>query len=368
MKTKYVQIAVLLIVAIAAVLAPQLASAAQQGTASSTQINNKASLLYTAGTITQTVIESSPTGNTTAGVGAGTNTSFYVANKVNPVVASLGNTSVLPGSTSQVLTYTITNMGNTTQRYALSTSASGTAPTTLHGSNGIYANDGVTAYVDASTFGDIASGNTITVKVLADTSLAGTNGQTETFNLIATTVNAGTLVPTTATSGAANLQNSGANVDVVFADAAGSADGANDGKHSASGVYTVSAPMLTVTKTTAVYSDPVNGTTNPKAIPQAVMTYTITIANAAGAGQAATSVTITDPIPTNTTFKAQFNDGVTTTCTALQGIVVGGACKTNTNDGDGADYNLTTAGAVTVSGLSIGAGSNAVIKFQVTIN
>jgi hypothetical protein len=373
----------LLLVGTVSALAPQYALSAPVGTPSSTQINNKATVNYQVGAVAQTPVESSPTGNATPGVGNGTNTSFYVANKVNPVAAKTGDATVTPGSTKQALVFTLTNMGNSTQGYNLTTATTGTTPMS---NVNVYIDSGTTPNQwDASDHlwsgptdtwtNNLASGATVTILIVADTGLSGTNGQTESFSLVATTYLAGGggIQPQTGAGAPASLQNSGANVDVVFADAAGSAAGDNqyDGKHSASGTYTVSAPVLTVTKTTAVYKDPItNGgaaSPNAKAIPGATMTYTITIANAAGAGQTAQSVSISDAVPANTTFATQFNDGVTP-CAALNGIVVNGACKTNTNDGDGADFNLTTPGAVTVTGLSVAPNASTIIKFQVTVN
>lgn len=58
------------------------------------------------------------------------------------------------------------------------------------------------------------------------------------------------------------------------------------------------APIITTIKTVETYSDPVNDRSNPKAIPGAVVEYTITSSNAGF--QAADSVSITDSIPANT--------------------------------------------------------------------
>jgi uncharacterized repeat protein (TIGR01451 family) len=59
-------------------------------------------------------------------------------------------------------------------------------------------------------------------------------------------------------------------------------------------------PSLAVLKSVQTYSDPVNVTTNPKAIPGALMTYTTAVQNSgAGAVDSGTTV-ITDPIPANT--------------------------------------------------------------------
>ncbi len=69
----------------------------------------------------------------------------------------------------------------------------------------------------------------------------------------------------------------------------------------ASGVITVSAyPSLVFLKTVAIYSDPVNGTANPKSIPGAEVDYTLMVTNS-GAGPVDTNtLTIIDPIPDNT--------------------------------------------------------------------
>ena len=77
-----------------------------------------------------------------------------------------------------------------------------------------------------------------------------------------------------ATQGAVLTATAGANtagVDTVFADGAGTSDAANDGKISAKGDYTVSAAVLTVNKYATLISDPINGATNPKMIPGAVV-------------------------------------------------------------------------------------------------
>jgi len=58
-------------------------------------------------------------------------------------------------------------------------------------------------------------------------------------------------------------------------------------------------PSLTMLKTVAVYSDPVNLLVNPKNIPGAVTQYTIIAANSGGPADINTTI-VTDPIPANT--------------------------------------------------------------------
>jgi uncharacterized repeat protein (TIGR01451 family) len=58
-------------------------------------------------------------------------------------------------------------------------------------------------------------------------------------------------------------------------------------------------PSLTFLKTVSVYSDPMNGTTNPKFIPGAIAEYAITASNSGGLADA-NSIFITDLLPPNT--------------------------------------------------------------------
>ncbi|PZQ23750.1 MAG: hypothetical protein DI569_03270 [Sphingopyxis macrogoltabida] len=56
---------------------------------------------------------------------------------------------------------------------------------------------------------------------------------------------------------------------------------------------------LAITKTSAAFSDPVNGTANPKLIPGALATYTISVTAPAGTQPSADSVFVTDILPAN---------------------------------------------------------------------
>jgi uncharacterized repeat protein (TIGR01451 family) len=61
-------------------------------------------------------------------------------------------------------------------------------------------------------------------------------------------------------------------------------------------------PSLSVTKISDVLSDPVNGATNPKRIPGAVIRYAVTVTNSGPGVVDASTVVITDPVPGNTTL------------------------------------------------------------------
>jgi len=360
--------AALLAFAALALAVPFAAQAA--GTASGTQIGNTATAIYSVSGVTQPLVSSGPSAT------------FTVDNKVNlTVVANTANVSVVPGSTDRVLVFTVTNNGNTPQAYGLNIVSRATDSFNMSNvriyrdnDNSGTVNVGDTLYADPTTFTNLASDATWTILVVADTPAPLANGSIAAQDLVATTYDAGGLLVTAQTTTAT------AGVDVVFADIAGSDSGdiARDGKHSAVGTFTVSAAAITVTKNAVIYSDPFNGTTNPKAIPGAVITYTVTVTNAAGGSQA-TNVTITDIMPANVTFKPQYDDGTGLGCSGTQGIAVdadgaGGAaplCKENAGppgDTDGADFNVTTGNAVTATGLTINAGASATVQFQVTIN
>jgi uncharacterized repeat protein (TIGR01451 family) len=350
-------------------------SAMAAGTLSGTTIANQATLNYTVGTTAQSAINAS--------------VNFVVDNKVNLTVQMVSNNAnTIPNQNNQAVAFTVTNNGNTPQRYALSAVAGASTLFTPLTNVRIYRDNGSTAgawdatdtlYVDAGTFLDVAPDTGLNVLIVADVPASETNGENVVYSLLATTVNAGTTTVTTATGGINT-----AGVDVVFADPmsgiAGDSAVARDGQHAASATYTIATAALTVTKTATVYSDPFTGVSvNAKAIPGAVITYTITVANGAG-GATATSVSIADSlnaeitsVPAHLAFATQFTDG-TNACAAGQGVVVagggeiaGGVCKTNAVDVQAITNADFTANVVNVSGLSIAGGTTATIKFQVVV-
>jgi uncharacterized repeat protein (TIGR01451 family) len=162
-----------------------------------------------------------------------------------------------------------------------------------------------------------------------------------------------------ATQGALLTATAGANtagVDTVLADLAGSTDVIYDGSYSATDSYTVSAAALTAVKSMRIVSDPVNGATNPKAIPGATIQYCIAVANAAGSATA-TNVNVTDVLPGDVTYDSAFGIFV-------DGTVDGsGVCQA-----DGVAGGNFAAGTVTGTLSNIGAGVTRTLYFQATIN
>ena len=280
------------------------------GTASNTTISNTATVNYEVDSVAQTAVLSSPDGLSPLGLA----TDFVVDNKVDVTVATsdLTYVQVAPGSFLQVLTYTVTNEGNTAQDFILTATPgldtfggadnfnATTAQVFVETAGGAGYQDGV----DVATFIDELAPTTtatplsVTVYVVSAIDAGQINGDIAAYTLTANAADAGTPLvlggETIATGGADT-----AGVDVVLADDAGVIDSAEEGDFSATSAYLVATAALSVAKVSAVTNDPVNGGTNPKAIPGATMDYTITVTNT---GAQADSVVVTDPVPTNTTF------------------------------------------------------------------
>jgi uncharacterized repeat protein (TIGR01451 family) len=68
-------------------------------------------------------------------------------------------------------------------------------------------------------------------------------------------------------------------------------------------------PDILLVKSVQTFSDPYNGESNPKAIPGAVVIYTIAVSNQGSGSADADSVSITDSIPTNTSLFVGDIDG-----------------------------------------------------------
>ena len=309
------------------------------GTLSGTAIDNLATLSYSVGTVAQPAIGSSATGNT---AGAGTATSFVVDNKVNLTVTETGNlvTSVAPGSTNQVATFIVTNLGNTAQGYTFvaanqlagSAVIAGTADTidvsnfrvfVDSNGNGIY-----DPLVDLATaISTLPADGTATVFVVADIPVGATNGQQANITLTATTTTAGGAVPVVATVGADT-----AGVDIVFADAATAelafvgTSAARDGQATARDAFRIASAVISVAKTSTLICDPFNGSgADRKNIPGSIVRWTITISNAVGATTSATLAQVSDTLNVNTTFDANLVTGAgapatATSCTSAGGV------------------------------------------------
>jgi hypothetical protein len=356
-------------------------TAEAQMTPAGTSIANRATVNYTVGGTPQTLIESSPTGNTTPGAGAGTSTSFLVDNRVDLTVAEVsgGATITSPGATNAVLAFTVTNTGNAPQGYALTFLEE--AGTTVFGNTDNATVGNLIVRVDEDPSSGNGTGNDAYDGTETATAVDVLNpGQQITVFLVSPTVpltlvngnfanarlTAQTAVPGTG-GGTIQAQSGGVNdptlVEVIFADDPAGADATE----SAVDQFAVQSAALTVTKTQTVLSDGF-GSASPRAIPLAFVEYSITVANTS-ATTAATAISITDPIPANTTFQTGLYPGPSDVA-----ITGGGApsCVAETPADTNADGCFRNAGGdLVVGGAALGAiaaGGSVTVRFQVRIN
>lgn len=352
------------------VVALSFAGTAQAaGTAAGTSIANVATVDYEVGTIAQTPIESSPTGNSTPGTNNGTATTFLVDNRVDLTLVETDSapSPVSPGQPDVVATFNLTNTGNETQGYALAAANLATGAV-VHGNADDQQVNNLRAFADTDGSGDFSGGDTqfvdslaadanVLVFVVADVPIGAVNGEFANVSMTATTAEAGTSGATivTETSGGNT-----AGVDVVFADAG------NDGLELAEDGFAISSAALAVTKAESIVSDPINGTTDPLYIPGAVVEYTITIVNTGGAN--AEQVSVTDVIGGDLTLALGEYGGGADIEYDLAGATTG--CTANNADPDpcGLTGSTLEADVNATLGTNAGVDDTLVVRFRVTIN
>lgn len=119
---------------------------------------------------------------------------------------------------------------------------------------------------------------------------------------------------------------------------------------------------LSFAKTSSVVSDPSNGTTDPKFIPGALVRYCLLVSNAGSA--AATTVNMTDPLPSTTTFvPGSIRSG--TSCAGATSMEDDDAAGADESDPHGASLSGTTitgVSAILASGAAFAIAFNAIIN------
>jgi len=325
------------------------------GTTAGSTITNNVTVNFQVGGVSQTSVSAS--------------NSFTVDRKVNFTVAEDGSstTQVSPGQLAAVTSFIVTNTSNAPLDFALA-AANRVGGTAKHGGTDNFDVSGLVMHQDTNNNGSydagvdaqityldqVAADASLRVFVLADVPLGRSTNDVAGVRLTGTAAEA-----TAAGSlGAVVTQTSGANtagVDTVFADTNAGSNTARDGIHFDEDDYTIFAANLTATKTSRVISDPLNGTTNPKLIPGAVVEYCITVANAAGSASAS-NVALSDTLPGATTWDSSF-------AIRVNGTVTSGTCNA-----DGAIAGAHASGVVSGTIPSIVAGDVRTLLFRVTIN
>ena len=348
------------------------------GTVAGTNVTTNATVDYQVGGMSQNQLNS-------AGSGA-----FVIDRRINMTVAESGGayTTVIPATTDQALTFTITNSTNDMVDLNLLYSNDANGATGPFGGTDTFDTPTVRFYQENGATGGFQIAQDTLVTFLDEVAADGIKTLYVVSNipsgLADTAYSFGKLTATAHVAGgvgalgALYTQTAGADtaagVETVFGDNAGPATGdiARDGKHSDDDGYDVVTATITVTKTRTIISDPFNGTTAPKAIPGAVVEYCIQVSNTGSA--TASTVTIEDLIPIQSTYSAG--------SIVAGGTVTGGVCNPDgtaeDDDATGANDVLTPientgnynsgTGKINTMVFSLPVGGTTASRFRVTLN
>ena len=260
---------------------------------------------------------------------------------ITVVSSDPGDVATLPGTTNQVLTFTVTNTGNGSETFRLSpvNAIGGDAfdPTTTSlvidsNGNGVYDAGIDTIYNAGSNDPVLAPDTSVRVFVLSTMPAAATNGQRGQTDLTATAIT-GSGTPGTAFAG---LGQGGGDAVVGTTTALGRDDG----------FYIVNAATVAFVKSATVL-DPFGGS---KPVPGAIITYTL-VATVSGSGSLA-NLAAGDPIPASTTYVP---GSITSQATPI----------TDLTDADAGEF---AASRVSVRFGTVPGGQTRTITFKVKIN
>jgi uncharacterized repeat protein (TIGR01451 family) len=339
-------------------------SAFAAGTTSGSIISNTATVNYSVGGVAQSPVSNTPT-------------TFTVDRKVVFRVdetAPVATTTVAPGQSAAVTTFTVSNTSNATMDFGLAVTqpVGGTA---VHGGTDNFDATAPTLFNDTNGNGVYDAGTDLAVvqsggvfyldEVLADTSrtvfvVANIPAGRVTGDVAGITLTgqardgggAGAIGLVAANTTGVNT----AGVDTVLADTAYDASNtASDGFGVARDDYTVSTAAITLTKVVTPVSDGFNSAANAKMIPGATIQYCIIAANAAG-GATATGVSITDPVPATLSIVAG--------SLRINGTATAGVCNADGVAGGSIAGQNVSSGALN----NIAAGANVTVYFQAVIN
>lgn len=329
-----------------------LFSASNAFAAADDDISNIATINFNVGTVPQTAIGSSPTGNTS---GVGTPTVFKEDRVINFTVTQEAGASVgaVPASTLQYVPYIIQNNGNGAHGFLLAAiHNTGASDPYVPANNDIFTPTSMRTYLDVNNDGAYVPGDDGTVEFVASLAPAATvrvfivstiptiqndaitpvaNDDLGVVTLLAqasvdgttgiaadaiTNDDNGNISPAgtysaagpVAAGTASDIVDDPATMQTVFNDPAGTEDSdgttpgsTQNGQMADASSYIITTSALTITKVSSVIYDPLNFDAavtagNPKAIPGAYIQYRITVANAITSSVSADLTTLADVI------------------------------------------------------------------------
>lgn len=361
--------------AVALLLGQQVLAA---GTLAGTTVSNQATVDYDVNGADQTDIVSTAAGSPP---GTGDPTTFLVDRKVDfsLVTADVALQTTGLSQTDVPTRFTLTNEGNDVQDFRLTPdNLPDTTADPFAGPNPdntdmaalvAYVDDGDGLWnpaLDTETFVDeLAPDASVTIWVSGTGPAAGSTGDVAVIDLDATVREGGTggAEGGPVTDDAASADDPDA-IQVVFADGV-AGPGLGDGVETDQSGYQVSTAALAITKSVTVISDPFNDTTNPKAIPGAILEYSIVVVNSGT--QDADDIVITDAIDALLTFVAAAYGANQDVRYDIDG---GPFSYCDASDGDATDCDLAGA-TLTVGGaglsLTVAAGETLTVSFRVEI-
>lgn len=275
------------------------------GTPAGTTITNNATVSYSVSGIPAAPVVASA--------------AFSVAELISiRVGAPAGPTTVNTPDADKVLAFTLTNVGNGSESFALTPSytVGGDQFDPTPGSSGTLFldvnNDGVfQSATDTAITGPIAlnADQTVRILVLANIPAARTNSDTGLVSLRAVSATPGAAPAGTGAPPGTVLPGQGAGgVDAVVG--LGPGGGADSGADDvATGTYVVSGVVVTIQKTVLSITDPFGngcavpaGTASPCFVPGATIEYRITTTVTSPSGSTIQSLQVTDSVPADTTY------------------------------------------------------------------
>lgn len=285
------------------------------GTPANTSINNLATVTYLGGA----PIESSPLGNSSAGIGQGLPTIFKVDNKINLSVqpASLVS-NVFSGQSAAITAWQVTNLGNATQDFHLVLDNLASGGLVLAGSDSFDATSCTVRVESGANAGYQASEDTLsyldelapdaqkTVYAVCNIPNGLNTGDQANVRLTATTTAGGTPGIESAPLLRESTTNDPNRVDIVFADAASkaSANGTDPGQVARDAQSTAINAYKVVTSATVTLLKTLISPNNPALLtPGAMVRYRLTV-NVAGASGVAKNLIIADPMPAQVRYVA----------------------------------------------------------------
>ena len=349
------------------------------GTDPGTAVDNQATVNYDVNAIAQTAINSN-------------NVQFLVDRRVNFTVSQtgVGLTQVTPGENGVWIEFSVFNLSNGDLDFNLGSFQLSSADGDVKGAGTTDTDvdmNNVTISVSAAPDGQPGGGaqgdgpdpvlggptvidnlpedDSIRVRIFADTPAAFGNGDIANIRLDVTAADPATGVNLVETPGADDPTL----VENVFANASGADGGGNATESEADGFEAVTADLV-VTKTYAVIFDPFG---SGKAVPGAVIEYTITLDNTAGAA-AATDISISDLVDADVTFvdpPAAYDqgngenisfDGGASYCVADAADANGDGCTF-----DGTTLTLDGRDQAVLTAIDVAAGATVTVQFQVTV-